>query len=224
MASICRSAQAVEANEEESAMRTYQLQIYIDPKSLERLVQAGTKIVISKQASYADPTIAWLAFSPYEASAVEWQDRYSIYTSRTVIQSQAIISQLANHAAVAGSAYGFNDNSFSATAPHSTLGPGTYEVVNQSSQPLTFGLAQGASVNGSTLRPNVVSAASVQPGQWLDMTPPETETITVFLSNNAVSSMFLGSTSGPIMTIKYFGDTFRYSISYDPYEGGFRMK
>jgi hypothetical protein len=139
-------------------MPTYQLQINIDPLYVAQIVQAGQQIVISKQATPAGPPLAWLAFSPYPSNHIEWQDQYSVYTSETLLQSGATISQLANHTAVGGTAYGFNGDVFSVTAPHSTLESGTYEVVNQSRQTLTFGLAQGASLNDSPLGSHVIFA------------------------------------------------------------------
>jgi hypothetical protein len=201
-------------------MPMYQLQINLDPTYVEQIVQAGQQIVISKQVTPNGPPLAWLAFSPYQSNTVEWQDQYSVYTSQTSIQSGATISQVANQTAVSRTAYLFNDNVFSATAPHSTLGNGTYEVVNQSSKMLTFGLAQGASLNGSTLGSNAVFAASVLPGQWLDMTPSETLNVFLAYSTNA---MCLGSVMGPALSVPFDGSTTSRTISFNYNLGGFQV-
>jgi hypothetical protein len=202
-------------------MPMYQLRINIDPQYVVQIIQAEQQIVISKQVTHAGPSLAWLSINPNQSHAVEWQDQYSVYASQTSIQSGATISQLANQSAVPRSAHAFSDNVFSATAPQSTLGSGTYEVANQSGKTLTFGLAQGASLNGAILGPNAVFAATVLPGQWLDVTP--SENISVFLSANTTNAMCLGSVMGPTLLVPFVGNTTLQTISFDYNLGGFQL-
>jgi hypothetical protein len=199
-------------------MRTYQLQIYIDPKFVLQFIQAGQQIVISKQVTPAGPSIAWLSFSPVQHNTVEWQDQYWVYASQNLIQPGATILEFANQSAVGQSAYGVTD--FPApTAPHSTLGVGMYEVVNQSSQTLTLGLAQVASVNGTTLYPSPVCAAPVQPGEWINLTP--SENIIVSLFTNTTNGTCLGPIVGPSISVPALANTNLQKISYQ--QDGFHL-
>jgi hypothetical protein len=91
--------------------------------------------------------------------------------------------------------------------------------VNLLDQALTFGLAQGAKVNGTTLGPTAVCAASVPPGEWIDFTP--SENISIFLSTNTTNAICLGPIIGPSLSVPALAYTNLQKISYQ--QGGFQL-
>ncbi len=202
-------------------MPQYTLQINIDPTYVEQIVKAGQQIVITKQVSPAAGPLAWLSFSPYQSNTVQWEDKYSVYTSQTLVQTGATITQLASRQAVSRTAYGFDNNVFSVAAPHAQLSTGSYEIINQSGRTLTFGLAQGAQLNGSSLGSSAIYAATLLPGQWLDMTPYEN--INIFLYNSARNSMCLGTVMGPSLGVSFGGSTTSQTVEFDYNLGGFQL-
>jgi hypothetical protein len=154
-------------------------------------------------------------------NTITWQDQYSVYASQVQVQSGARIAQIASQSANPRSAYSFNNNAFSPDAPNSPLSTGTYEVSNDSSGVLTFGISQSATVNTQNLGASAIFAASLLPGQWLDMTP--SETISIFLYNSTQSSMCLGTVMGPALTVPFGGATTSQAISFDFNIGGFQF-
>ena len=203
-------------------MPQFSLQINMDPSWVSQVVQAGQQIVITKQvAGNSGTSLAWVSFSPYQSNTVSWQDNYAVYTSQTLVQSGATISQLASMAAVPQTAYGFSDNVFSVATPMSTLGASQYEIRNQSGLPLTFGLAQAATLNGAQISSTPIFAATVLSGQWLDMTP--FDTVTVFLQSNVSNAMCLGTVTGPSCTVTFGGGAAAQTINFVPNLGGFQL-
>jgi hypothetical protein len=202
-------------------MPTYQLQIQLDDDAVARINQANQQIVITKQVTGSGTPLVWLAFDAFPMNSVTWQDQYSVYASQVQLQSGATIAQIASRSAAPRAAYSFDNNVFSPDAPHSPLSTGTYEVINDSSRALTFGISQSATVNTQTLGASAIFAASLLPGQWLDMTP--SETISIFLYNSTQSAMCLGTVMGPGLTVPFGGANTSQTISFDYNIGGFQF-
>ena len=202
-------------------MPKYTLEILLDPSYVEEIVAAGQNIVISKQVTPSGAPLAWLSFSPYQSNVVTWEDSYAVYTSQTLLQSGATIAQLASRAAVPHTAYSFQKNVFNVAAPmNPSLGPESYEIINASGRTLTFGLAQQASLNGADLGSNAVFAATLLPGQWLDMTP--FENLNVFLYQSSGNATCLGTVTGPSLAVSFGGGTTKQTIRFDYRLGGFQ--
>lgn len=202
-------------------MPKYTLEILLDPAYVEQIVAAGQNVVISKQVTPSGTPLAWLSFSPYQANTITWEDSYSVYSSQTLLQSGATISQLASKAAVPKTAYAFQTNVFNVAAPQNpNLGADSYEVINRSGRTLTFGLAQGAKLNGTDLGSNAIFAATLLPGQWLDMTPYEN--LSVFLYSSSGNATCLGTVTGPSLGVTFGGGTTKQTIQFDYKLGGFQ--
>lgn len=203
-------------------MQEFQLRINIDPEWVSQIVQAGQNVVITKQvAGNSGTSVAWVSFSPYPSNSVAWDDSYAVFTSKITLQSGATITRVADIQAAPQNAYGFKNNVFGITTPYTALGPGQYEAVNQSGMTSVLGLAQDVTVNGLQHELAPIFAATVLPGQWLDMTPYDT--VSVFLQANVRSAMCLGTVTGPTCQVTFGGGLKTQTIEFVPSLGGFHI-
>lgn len=203
-------------------MPTFTLQVNIDPSWVSQIVQAQQNLIVTKQsAAQGGQTVAWLAFSPYQSNTISWQDTYYVYTSQTLLQAGATITQLASTQAAPQTAYSFQSNVFTVATPYSQLSASQYEIINQSGQPLVFGLAQGATLNGNALSSSPIFAATVLNNQWLDMTP--LDTVSVFLQGNVNSAMCLGTVTGKSCQVNFGNGVSSQTINFNSGLGGFQL-
>jgi hypothetical protein len=203
---------------------TYELEIQIDEDLVQKIDKADQQIVITKQVAGSGSPLVWLTFPAFQMTTVTWEDKYKVYASNVQLQHGATIKQMASLAADARCAYALETNVFEPDAPQSTLGSGTYEVINGTVDILTFGLSQAATLNHNHhIEPvsSAIFAATLLPGQWLDMTP--TETVSVFLFNRTQNSMCLGTVMGPALTVPFGGSTTHQKITFDFKTGGFSL-
>jgi hypothetical protein len=77
----------------------------------------------------------------------------------------------------------------------------TYNVQNGDSQPLTFGIAQQASVNGvSIFQGLLLNATTIKNGQQGSFTP--SETVSIFLSSFNNNGMVISQVAGNALTVQ----------------------
>jgi hypothetical protein len=199
-------------------MPSYTLNIDIDSTDLQAIYAAGESVTIVKQ-SPTGPSVAWVAFLPFEANTITWTDSYALYASNTGVQGGAVISQLSNVAASPGLKYPFSNGNFGPGVPDSTLPPNTYETNNQMSafSTLTFGLAQSVQVNGTAQPNNPINAQTVPLNQTATFTPYDN--ITVFLQSQVQSSQVLTTVTSQNIQLSFGGATTTQTISYTAASG-----
>jgi hypothetical protein len=199
-------------------MPNYSLNIDIDPTDLQTIYAANELVTIVKQSA-AGPSVAWVAFLPFEATTLTWTDSYALYASNTSVQGGAVINQLSNILAGPGLNYPFLNGDFGTATPDGTLPPNTYETVNQMSAfpLLTFGLAQDIQINGMAQPNRPINAQAVPLNQTATFTP--FDNITVFLQSQVQSSMMLTTVTSQSIALQFGGSTTSQTISYTAANG-----
>jgi hypothetical protein len=162
----------------------YQVNVTIDDTGLQNIYSANqyvtlVKSVLSNPMPAGNLPVAWLAFQPLEGNTITWVENYYIYATTTTLQSGATIAMTSQTAdpAQLGWIYTFAQGMFTGAS-----GTGdTFNVNNQmSSQGLSFGLAQSATVNNTTTFAPL-NAVPVLSNENASFTPEET--LSIFLSS-----------------------------------------
>ena len=137
---------------------SYQLNITFDPIGLEEVTSAGYSVVITKTATGpGGPTVAWIAFQPMQWTNVSWDDSFSVYASTSQTQPGTTLIVSSQQNAQLGMIYTFGSNMIFSTAPGGPANVAT--IINGSGNPMTTGLQQSVSVNGSPVSAPVNAAA-----------------------------------------------------------------
>lgn len=156
-----------------------------------------------------------------------WEEQYGIYTSTQSIQNGATLTQLSitPFPAVDGQVYALGSAGFFGP-PQGGGSLGSYTAVNQyNNLPpngpgyLTFGLYQNASVNGSAMNGNAVSAAAVPYQSTAVMTP--FTTIYIWTQSQVRSNTVVTTVSSTQTKVTFGGAIREVSLNFNPQTGGF---
>ncbi|HEY3570138.1 MAG TPA: hypothetical protein VGP73_19555 [Thermoanaerobaculia bacterium] len=195
----------------------------IGQEALTLLKQSGLLVVVGKMgANGAPPNVAWLAFQPFSANMVTWEEEYSIYASTTAIQNGATLQQLSTtpFPAATGQVYPLTAQGFFGP-PQGGGAPGLYTALNQFNNPggLTFGLAQNARVNGQPMNGNAVSAVAT-PFQTIIALAPST-TVYIWVQQQVRSGTVVTHVSAPQTAVEFTGGVTQATVVYDLNSGHF---
>lgn len=182
-------------------MATYGLNINIDSTGLTNIYNADQYVTLVKSVgstTASGNTVAWVTFQPYQSNIVSWVENYLIYGTISQLQSGATIvmtSQTAS-AVQTGWTYTFEQGQFTGASGGAS---GSFNLENQQSNGINFGLAQTATVNGSsTLAP--LNAVPVNINQSASFTP--IETVSIFLSSYENNGVVISSVAGNALTVQ----------------------
>ena len=207
-------------------MAKYRLNIVFGKGTdLDLIYKAEEKVILVKHTEgSADSQVAWVTFSPLMYNTIDWETDYAVYASTSEIQNGAQISMMSDMDASPMVMYNFNDGYFKKAGPCSTIGANTYAINNiyEKKQALTFGLAQGVSINNEAFHNKPINAILVPFGQSAQMTP--IEKIDVYLMCNIQTSTVVSKIYSPVLTVTYKDEEFEHSIEYDTNTGKFFLK
>ena len=128
-------------------MTTYSLTINCTDADVERIDTNNERIIVVKQTK-SDKPVIWQSFRAFPLNILEWEETYSIYASNTSMEvDHTLIQTSAKHNIQTDVLYLFKSNQFYASKGGK---PGEYTCQNLDDMDLTFGLAQAASLNGSS--------------------------------------------------------------------------
>ena len=205
-------------------MPNFDLNVAFTNEQLKAIHATGTNVIIAKPSSGGStPDVAWQVFRPLQANTVNWEEKYGIYASTTQIVNGAKLDQLSSipvpaaedklytlqpSGIISGPASGGSPNSYSLRNNYGTNPP--Y---------MTVGLFQDASVNGTSIIGNAISAAGVLNQATATMTP--FTTIYIWLQSNVVSNSVVTTVTSPMTQITFGGTVTTRSVKYDSDTGTF---
>ncbi|NBI30258.1 hypothetical protein [Chengkuizengella marina] len=190
----------------------YQLKIRIDCNYLDEIYKNNQEIVLMKGAG--EPTVAWISFKPFEENTITWDENYSVYASGTEIEDGATINKLSERSAVEEDSYTFENGCFKLASSSLDLKPGSFGIINNFDENLTFGLAQDVTVHNKTTEGAPLNAVRASKGQCIQLTP--FEDVVVFLQNTVNTGSVHSLTSTCNKTkIEFGGNDKTAEIVYD---------
>ncbi|MGO8840232.1 MAG: hypothetical protein ACLQF1_03595 [Methyloceanibacter sp.] len=203
---------------------TYTLTTGFADEDLKRFYATGTNIVIAKPTDGGQPNVAWVVYRPLPKNAVTWEEQYGIYASNSEIQNGAALYQLAQTAfpAIFEKAYNFDPSGFF-TGPFGGGSKNAYTAVNlYGNLPkgyMTMGLFQNATVDGSAVVGNAVSAALVLYQSKATITP--FTTVYLWTQSQVKGNTVVTDVTSAMTKVQFGGGISTVNLQYDPFTGTF---
>jgi hypothetical protein len=181
----------------------FQLNIQIDSAGVTQIHENAQFITIVKNVN-SNPLatgnlqVAWLSISPFKTNQITWEQSYFMYATTTQLQAGAKITltSTTDAAVQLGPIYEFFSNLFHPTTQGA---PNTYNLLNSGEQSLTFGLAQEATVNGTTVM-SPLNATRVGNAQSATFTP--IETVSIYLSSFSNNGVVISQVAGSALVVQ----------------------
>ena len=129
---------------------THRLTIEIDEADLAAFRDGARNVVVAKSLANVRPNVAWLAWAPVARNVVSWDESYGVYAAE-IASSHGGVPRIAAlvESAQDGNLYSFGGESFAEPVASRGILPGHYDVRNDAPFAASFGLVQGALVNGA---------------------------------------------------------------------------
>jgi len=205
-------------------MTTYNLSTAFTQQDLERFYASGTNIVVAKPTGGGTPNVAWIVYRPLIGNNLSWTDDFGIYASNVDVVNGATLTQMSAtpYPAVAGQLYTMSPTG-AIIGPNSGGTPNAYAINNSyNNLPkgyLTMGLFQNATVDGSSVVGNAVSAAPVIYNSTATMIPYTT--IYLWTQSQVVSNTVVTNVTSPMTQVRLSAEQPSAALVYDPATGTF---
>lgn len=200
----------------------FKLSMAFTNQQLDVIAQTNTKVIVAKPTLGAAPNVAWQAFDPLNANTLSWQEQYGIYVSTASVKSGAKLEKLSSTGIPAASnkLYVLNESG-AISAPASGGKPNSFSLLNNYSKQdvMTVGLYQDATVNGTEIAGNAISAAGVLLASTAEMTPYTT--LYVWLQSDIKSNTVVTTVTSPMTLLRFGGEVTDISTAYDTQSGKF---
>lgn len=205
-------------------MPTFTLETAFTEQDLQRFLASGSNVVVAKPTGGGTPNVAWVVYRPLLANTMTWEEDYGIYASNADIVNGAQLTQMSQtpYPAHADATYSLNPAGF--FGPPSSGGvANSYSAENEyDNLPkgyLTMGLYQDASVNGTPVQGNAVSAAPVIYQSTAVMTP--FTTVYLWIQSSVVSNTVVTTVTSPMTKVTFGGSVTDVALQYDASSGIF---
>ncbi|NHZ32917.1 hypothetical protein [Massilia rubra] len=202
---------------------SYELDLAFTNAQLQTIWITGTNVIVAKPSGGNSPNVAWQVFKPMTANSLNWEENYGVYASTAQVQNGAQLTQLSSTGIPAAMETLYT---LAADGAISTPGSGgsanAFALLNQyqSSQGyMTVGLYQNATVNGTQILGNAVSAAPVLYQSTATMTPYTT--VYIWLASQVVSNSVVTQVTSPMTEVVFGGGNNTASLAYDSATGMF---
>lgn len=203
-------------------MIEYTLSVQFTQAQLDILYATGSNVIVAKPTGGSSPNVAWQVFKPMRSNKLSWGEDYGIYASTSKVENGAKLEQLSSTpvGAAANKLYILEPTS-NIKGPVSGGAPNAYSLTNKYDvHPyMTVGLYQDATVNGTDIIGNALSAAPVLLASTATMTP--FTTVYIWLQSQVISNTVVTLVTSPMTMLKYGGDVTGLSVSYDSSSGKF---
>ena len=202
---------------------TFELDLAFTTDQLHTIFMTGSNVIVAKPSGGGSPNVAWQVFKPMAANSLAWEENYGVYASTAQVQNGARLTQLSAtgipaamettytlqaDGAISTPAAGGSANSFTLTNAYAA-GQGY----------MTVGLYQDATVNGTQIAGNAVSAAPVLYQSTATMTP--FTTVYIWLASQVVSNSVVTLVTSPMTQVKFGNGVNTASLAYDSATGHF---
>ena len=203
-------------------MASYELDVAFTNDQLNVLYAAGSNVVVAKPTGDSNPNVAWQVFRPLQGNTLNWDEEYGIYASTSEVTNGAVLTQLSSTGipAVENKLYTLQPSG-AVSGPDSGGAPDSYAMLNNYSfkDYLTIGLYQDATVNGTKILGNALSAAPVILKSTAFMTP--FTTLYIWLQSQVVSNTVVTTVTSPMTKLVFGGGVSNISVAYDSTSGTF---
>jgi len=203
-------------------MPSFTLDTAFTNDQLNILYATGNNVIIAKPTSGNDANVAWQVFRPLQANTLDWTEDYGIYVSTTGITNGALLTQLSSTPipSVENKLYTLNPSG-AISGPANGGSPNSYALLNQYSNIpyLTAGLYQDATVNGTKILGNALSAAPVILQGTAVMTPYTV--VYIWLQSQTISNTVVTRVTTPMTKLVFGGGVSDISVAYDSASGTF---
>lgn len=200
----------------------FTLNLAFTNNQLDLISKTNSKVIIAKPTSGAQPNVAWQAFDPLNANTLTWEEQYGIYVSTASVTGGAKLIKLSSTGIPAASnkIYTLLENG-SISNPDGTGEAGAFTLLNKYNKQelMTVGLYQDATVNGTAIAGNAISAAGVLLASTATMTPYTT--LYVWLQSEVESNTVVTKVTSPMSILKFGGSVTTISTAYDTQSGNF---
>lgn len=208
-------------------MPTFTLNTTFDQNSLTLLHATGSNVVVAKPNAGGSPNVAWVVYRPFVNNSMVWEEQYGIYASTSALTNGAHLTQMSAtpFPATSGQIYPLLPAGFFGP-PQPGGSPNSFTALNQYDNQapngpgfLTMGLFQNATVNGSDLTGNAVSAAGVPYLNSAQMTP--FTNVYIWTQANVVGNSVVTTVTSVLTKVTFGGPVSEIDLAYDPSSGGF---
>ena len=148
----------------------YRLAIDIDEADLPAFRAGAQRLIVAKSFGSSRPNVAWLAWAPLARNVVSWDESYGVYAAE-IASSHGEIARVVALVQPArdGCLYAFSGDAFAAPSAAPGIVSGHYDVRNDATFTASFGLVQGALVNGTPVL-SPLHGVVLPPGLTADFT------------------------------------------------------
>lgn len=202
-------------------MANYELKIAFTNEQLQVLYTTGSNVIVAKPTDGTAPNVAWQVFRPLQGNTLTWQEEYGIYASTSSVTNGAVLSQLSSVpvGAAMNKLYTLEPSGI-ISGPASGGYPDSFSLTNKYDKDyMTVGLYQNATVNGTDIMGNALSAAPVLKASTAVMTPYTT--VYIWLQSQVKSNTVVTNVTSPMTKITFGGGTNTVSVAYDSDSGKF---
>jgi hypothetical protein len=201
----------------------YELDIAFTNDQLQAIYITGTNVIVAKPSGGGQPNVAWQVFRPLQANTLNWDEKYGIYASTAQMQNGAKLTQLSSTGIPAAQEKLYTLQPSGVIAgPNSGGTANAFSLLNQyqtSTGYMTIGLYQDATVNGTQIAGNAVSAAPVLYQSTAAMTPYTT--VYIWLASQVISNSVVTLVTSPMTELTFGGGVNTVSVAYDSSSGTF---
>jgi peptidoglycan hydrolase-like protein with peptidoglycan-binding domain len=203
-------------------MMEFTLNVAFTQQQLQMLYATGTNVVVAKPTGGYNPNVAWQVIRPMQSNKLTWKEEYGIYVSSTNVQNGATLYQLSSVpvGALMNKLYTFEPNAF-ISGPNSGGVQGGFALNNMylGKPYMTAGLYQDATVNGTDIIGNAISATPVLMQSTVVMTPDTT--LYIWLQSQITGNMVVTRITSPMTRLSFGGSVPEISVAYDSNSGTF---
>ncbi|MGV8835316.1 hypothetical protein [Cellvibrio sp.] len=200
----------------------FSLSMAFTNQQLDVIASTNTKVIVAKPTAGGAPNVAWQAFDPLTANTLSWEEQYGIYVSTASVTGGAKLEKLSSTGIPAASNKLYTLTGSGVISNPDTGGEaGSFSLLNSYNKQdlMTVGLYQDATVNGTAIAGNAISAAGVMLASTAVMTPYTT--LYVWLHSEIESNTVVTKVNSPMSILKFGGAVTTISTAYDTESGMF---
>jgi len=200
----------------------FKLEMAFNNNQLDVIAETNTKVIVAKPTAGDSPNVAWQAFDPMNNNTLTWEEQYGIYVSTSKIANGVKLEKLSSTGIPAAEHKLYTLQESGAISDPSDGGmAGSFSLLNSYSKQdvMTVGLYQDATVNGTAIAGNAISAAGVMLASTAKMTP--FTLLYIWLQSEVESNTVVTMVTSPMTPLKFGGSVTHLSTSYDTKSGKF---
>jgi hypothetical protein len=203
-------------------MDSYELKVAFTEEQLTNLYITGSNVIIAKPLVNGPPDVTWQVFKPIQNNTLKWNEEYGMYASTSEVINGSELNQFSSVpvGAVMDKLYTLEPSAV-ISGPASGGQPNSFTLLNKySDKPyLTMGLFQDATVNGTIISGNALSADYTLLASTAFMTP--FTTVYIWLQSQIKSNSIVTVVTSPLTKLRFEGDIKNLSVKYDSSSGEF---